>query len=449
MVALSLFAGCGEPAREERPPAGRARTVRPTVVSLVPAVTEMLFAIGAGPQVIGVSSFDNWPPEVARLPKVGALLDPDVERILRLRPGVLVLHVSQTELRAQVERAGIRTFSHATGGLADVTKTMRAIGAMVGRAAEADEAAAAMERRLALIGRRAAGRPHPRTLLVFGREPGSLRAIDASGGVGFLHDILTLAGGENVFASQRREAVRVSTEAIIAAAPEVIVDLRYGQALAPGELERERAVWNALASLPAVREGRVRVLAGDRFVIPGPRIVDAAEDIAAAIQMDKGGAPSTSGPLSLPPLLVPRQLDGLQPPLARRVRIVVEPGQLDDPLAQVGEAHRQRVGPRKPLVQRDPDALGVGPRHGWPHGSSHTTSPVTTAWQARRERGVTPQAPSRRSASASSIPVRRSIPSRTITWHVVQAALPPQACSSGKPTLRATSSSDPLRPWRR
>lgn len=259
---------------------------RPTVASLVPAVTEMLFAIGAGPQVIGVGSFDNWPPEVRRLPRLGALLDPDVERILRLRPSVVVLHVSQQELQAHLERIGIRTFAHATGGLADVAKNMRAIGAMVGRAAEAESAASEVERRLAEIRNRAAGRPRLRTLIVFGHEPGALRAIDASGGIGFLHDAVSVAGGENVYSSVRREAVRVSTEAIIAAAPEVILDLRHGSdALTEQEAAREREVWNGLPTVPAVRSGRVYVLTGDRFVIPGPRLVEAAADIAAALEM--------------------------------------------------------------------------------------------------------------------------------------------------------------------
>lgn len=284
LVVLAAAAACGE--APEAPPGSRARAAsgKPRVASLVPAVTEMLFAIGAGPQVIGVGSFDSWPPEVRALPRLGALLDPDVERILRLRPDVLVLHVSQQELRDQMERVGIRTFAHATGGLADVTTAMREVGAMVGRGPEAESAASSFEARLAAIREGAAGRPRPRTLIVFGHEPGALRAIDASGGVGFLHDVVTLAGGDNVFAPERREAVRVTTEAILAAAPEVILDLRYGrESLAEEEKARERAAWDALPAVPAVRSGRVHVLVGDRFVIPGPRLVDAARDIAAAL----------------------------------------------------------------------------------------------------------------------------------------------------------------------
>lgn len=283
LVALVLVwaASACAPGPEPRP---QTAPTPSRIVSIVPAVTEMLFAIGAGPLVVGVGSYDTWPPEVLELPKVGALLDPDVERIIGLRADLAVLHASQEDVRVQLERVGIRTFPYSLGGLDNVMGTMRKLGAVVGREQQADAAARELERRLEALRQRAAGRPRPRTLLVFGHDPGTLRSIDASGGTGFLHDIVELVGGDNVYAAERREGLRISTEAVIAAAPEVVIDLRYGRALSEGELERERAAWKALASVPAVRDGRVYVLNGDRFVVPGPRVVDAAEEIARVIQ---------------------------------------------------------------------------------------------------------------------------------------------------------------------
>ena len=104
------------------------------IVSLVPAVTEMLFAIGAGPQVIAISSYDQDPPEVQRLPRVGALLDPDVERILSLRPDLVVTYGSQTDLKQQLDRASIPIFDYRHAGLADITATIRRLGAATGHA---------------------------------------------------------------------------------------------------------------------------------------------------------------------------------------------------------------------------------------------------------------------------------------------------------------------------
>ena len=116
------------------------------IVSLVPAVTEMLFAIGAGPRVVGVSSFDHFPPEVERLPRVGALLDPDVERILSLRPDLVVVYRSQTDVLAQLGRAQVPPFVYSHAGLADVTVTLRRLGERIGAAAEAERLATEIER---------------------------------------------------------------------------------------------------------------------------------------------------------------------------------------------------------------------------------------------------------------------------------------------------------------
>ncbi len=252
------------------------------IVCLVPAVTEMLFAIGAGPQVVGVSSFERYPPEATKLPAVGALLDPDVERIISLRPDLVVAYGSQTDLRAQLARANIPILVYAHAGLPAVTSTLRAIGARVGRAQEADRLAADIERRIAAVRARTAKQPRPRTLIVFGREALALRGIYASGGVGFVHDIVEAAGGDNVFADVKREAVQATSEQLLARRPEIILELR-ADPLSPDMLGRERDAWNALPSVPAVKTGRVHIISDPRTVIPGPRVAEAVELLAGVL----------------------------------------------------------------------------------------------------------------------------------------------------------------------
>lgn len=254
------------------------------IVSLVPALTEMLFAIGAGPQVVGVSSYDRFPPEAATRPRVGALLDPDVERILALRPDLVAVYGSQVDLKRQLARASVPVFDYRHAGLADVLTTLRALGETTGHAAAADAVAAGIERRLAAVRADAAGRPRVRTMLVFGREPGALRNVYAAGGRGFLHDMLVAAGGENVFAEIDRESVQATTEVILARAPDVILEVRDGDALSDDDRSRRAADWAVLASVPAVRDGRVRVVAGPGLVVPGPRVADAVERFAQALR---------------------------------------------------------------------------------------------------------------------------------------------------------------------
>jgi iron complex transport system substrate-binding protein len=256
------------------------------IISLVPALTEMLFAIGAGPQVVAVSSYDDDPPEVKKLPRVGALLDPDTERILSLRPDLVLVYASQAELVDQLKRAGISTFSHRHGGLAQLTPTLRQLGELTGHVADAARVSGDIERKLREVRARVAGRGRPRTLLVLYREPLSLRQLDASGGAGFLNDLIELAGGANVFADVKREAVRASTEMLLARAPEVILDLHFSAERDEAQLRQEREVWRPLASVPAVKANRVRLLVGDHLVVPGPRIAQAAEEYARAIHPD-------------------------------------------------------------------------------------------------------------------------------------------------------------------
>jgi len=261
--------------------AGQSKPAR--IISLIPATTEMLFAMGAGDRLVGVGNYDRFPPEVGRLPRVGGLLDPDVERVISLKPDLVIVYATQADLKRQLERAQIPMYDYVHRGLPDILQTMRALGERIGMKAGADAAAAKVQQQLDATRARVASRPRPKTLLVFGREQGTIRRVNASGGLGFLHDVLELAGGSDALGDLRQQSVDMSTEMIITRAPEAIIELHYGDPLPPARLEAERRVWNALASVPAVKAGRVHLLVGDEFVVPGPRIAVAADRFARTL----------------------------------------------------------------------------------------------------------------------------------------------------------------------
>ena len=285
VTALSVLIACG--ANPGGPPAqtDEVRVAR-RIISLVPALTEMLFAIEAGPQVIAVSSFDNYPPETKALPRVGALLDPDVERILALRPDLVLTYGSQGSLEAQLASAGIRTFSYRHGGIQAIFETMRELGVLTGHTATALNKVNELEAQLDTVKVKVRDRSRPRTLLVFGRQPGSLQQVYVSGGTGFLHEMLEAAGGDNVFADIARESVQPSQETLITRAPDVILEVSATLQLSAVDAARERAVWSPLASVPAVKTGRIHFLFGDYLVVPGPRVGLAAETFARTLHPD-------------------------------------------------------------------------------------------------------------------------------------------------------------------
>jgi iron complex transport system substrate-binding protein len=256
--------------------AGAVQRAPSRVISLVPAVTEMLFAIGAGDAVIAVSSYDTFPPEVKSRPKVGALVDPDFERMLSLRPDLVIVYGSQTDLMSRLDRARISYFEYAHAGLPDITQTIRAVGERVGRGPSANGLADRIERELEEIRRSVAGRPRPKAVLLFGREPGSLRNVYASAGVGFMHDMLELAGGTDIFGDIKRQNVQATTEMLLARAPDVIIEVHPAAGWTPARIKTEMNAWRGLPGLPAVKSGRIHILADDRLMVPGPRIVEAA-----------------------------------------------------------------------------------------------------------------------------------------------------------------------------
>ncbi|MFN8061482.1 MAG: ABC transporter substrate-binding protein [Vicinamibacterales bacterium] len=249
------------------------------LVSLVPAVTEMLFAIGAGSDVVGVGTFDAFPPEVATLPRIGALLDPDVERILSLRPTLAVIYGSQDDLHRQLARATIPTFDYRHGGLDDIPDTIRTLGDLVGRADRARALATSMERSVAATRARYAAGRRPKTMIVFSREANTLRSVYVAGGVGFLHGVMTAAGAENAFGDVARESLQASYEQILTRAPEVIVEVRLAPEM-PLTSAQVMAAWQTMPTLPAVKTGRIYLWSDTNLVVPGPRVVDAIPRLA-------------------------------------------------------------------------------------------------------------------------------------------------------------------------
>jgi iron complex transport system substrate-binding protein len=272
-LAAGLLAAVGGDSRAIVDPPQR-------IISLIPAVTQMVFAIGAGARLVGVSNYDREPADVQRLPHVGGLLDPDTERILALKPDPVILYAAQHELQQRLTQAHISYYSYAHEDLANVMTTIRALGGLVGMRDEAERVARGIEEKLSAIAARVAARPRPLVLLVISRDQQSLRNVYANGGYGFLHDMVEVAGARDVFEDVKRENVQASTELILARRPEMIIELSYGTSMATRD---DLSPWKALSSLPAVKSGRIYQLVGDRFVQAGPYVADATEQLARTI----------------------------------------------------------------------------------------------------------------------------------------------------------------------
>ena len=259
-----LFAACHGGGKKAAPGSGRR------VVSLAPSSTEILYALGVGDRIVGVDQYSDWPPEAAKVARVGSDLAPSVERILALKPDVVFLAASANarELPAELERLGVRVVVSNVATLDDIWRDIVTIGDAVGRHDAAATLVARLRARVAAAGAKAAAQPPVKALIVVWADP-----LTVVGGHSFVDEEIRAAGGINIAGDASQPYPQYSVERMLACAPEVIVvgSHKGGPALEP---------LTSHASLPAVKNNRVHSVDGDLLFRPGPRVVDGIELLA-------------------------------------------------------------------------------------------------------------------------------------------------------------------------
>lgn len=251
------------------------------IVSTSPSITETLFALGLGDRVVGVSDFCRFPPAVLRLPKVGTFLKPDAERIAGLQPDLVIVNAVSSDLDRRLSTLHLAHIVVERGTSSNVADTIRQIGTAAGVPDRADALVHAIESRLANLRLAASARPRRSVMLIIGRRAGSLTDLVAVGRDSYLNDLITLAGGTNLMARDGLPAYpRISMEAVLRLNPDVIIDtVDMGDT---GDERRARQItntrlWAAFPTLTAVKSHRVYAATSDALVVPGPRIIEAAE----------------------------------------------------------------------------------------------------------------------------------------------------------------------------
>ena len=254
------------------------------IVSTSPSVTETLFALGLGPQVVGVSSFCRYPADVATLTRVGSYLRPDVEVIARLGPDLVVINAGPHQAEGQLAKLGIRAIAVAPDSFASVFATITAIGDAASVPDRASALVSALRQRLDRVRASVAGRPARKVLVIVGRRTGTLSDLVAVSGSSYLGELIGIAGGVNVLTGDRLPAYpRISMETVIRLAPDVIVDAAdMGETPESRRLKEPatQAMWRRQRSVAAVTTGHLHVVTSDAFFVPGPRLVEVAETFA-------------------------------------------------------------------------------------------------------------------------------------------------------------------------
>lgn len=243
------------------------------IVSLNPATTELFFALGAGSQLVGRTHYDLYPDAALAVPDLGNGMRPNIEAVLGVRPDLVVLYASadNRDAATRFRAAGVPTLSLRVDRIADFRRTVRLLGAVLGRPEAARAVVDSVDRTLARVRTATAGRPRPATFWKAWDSP-----VIAIGGGSFLTELVEIAGGRNIYGDDPRPSLDVTIEDVVRRDPDVVL-------AGPESAARMRAAaaWRALR---AVREGRVLIVDTTLVGRPGVRLGEAAVGLAHLLQ---------------------------------------------------------------------------------------------------------------------------------------------------------------------
>ncbi|MBI1352898.1 MAG: ABC transporter substrate-binding protein [Acidobacteria bacterium] len=263
------------------------------IISAAPSVTEMLYALGLGDRVVGVTTFCHNPPEAREKPKIGDYLRPNVEMIVAMRPDLVVALAEHGELIPQLERLGLKVLPLRHNNLEGVYRSLEELAEATGVPERGTALVTKIRADLEAVRARARGLERRKTIFIVGRTPGAIQDLMAVGQGPFLNELIEAAGGVNLFAEAGQFYPRIPREEILAGRPDVILDMGDMAVTDAVTEEHKRAVaalWKReFPDLPATRAGRAYAVADDRFVVPGPRVAEAAALLFRLIHPEAAG----------------------------------------------------------------------------------------------------------------------------------------------------------------
>jgi len=251
------------------------------IIAFAPNLNEAAFVLGHGEKIVAITDFCVWPPSLLGRPRIGGMIDPNLERIAALTPDLLIVQGEAASLRELAASQGFRVAEvkmddEISSILSGIHELHELLG---GDASRAQTVVDSISAGLDDVRARAEGRSRPRVIFSLGHEPESLDGLYTVGGGTFLSELLQIAGAENVFASNRAGYFLLSLESLVSEAPDIAIELRPGEQMDEAGLAALTRLWGAVVS-PAPR---VAVITFDGAMIPGPRIVETAQQLAAIV----------------------------------------------------------------------------------------------------------------------------------------------------------------------
>ena len=258
------------------------------IVSTAPGITELLFASGLGAKVVGVSTYCHYPPEVSRIAKVGTYTQPNLEVILSLKPDLVVIQKNPIQLKQKLESLHLEVLELNYDDIAGIYQSIAQLDRYGGHARELT---ASIRSGLENVRTRTMRLPKRRIVFVVGRNPGSLEGTVVAGRNSYLSEVIAIAGGINIFDDTVSPYPKVGLEDLLARRPDVIVDMGDMSQTTGVTEEQKRNVeslWQRHPLFKAMGTARIHAVASDIYVVPGPRVVEAAKAFARMLHPGAG-----------------------------------------------------------------------------------------------------------------------------------------------------------------
>ncbi|MCU1258833.1 MAG: Vitamin transporter, B12-binding component BtuF [Bryobacterales bacterium] len=252
------------------------------IASLSPDLTEMLYGVGAFSRLVGVSNYDTYPPEVAKILHLGQLHNPSLEKLTAARPDLVIINNAQAQfLEETLKDLGLRVLKTSNRSIEEIYAAMIAIGHATGNDREAAKLVADTREGLDRVRRKTATLPRPRVVMIVNRTPGTLRDLSSATDGTYLADLVAIAGGQIAISRVPSGYVRLGKEDLLATNPDIILDYVNGpkSTLSGDPMD----AWRELPELKAVRERRVLGVSADYVPHASQRIVQTAELFARLI----------------------------------------------------------------------------------------------------------------------------------------------------------------------
>ncbi len=279
LLMIWLFAVWQSPTNNDAP---ESDIIPKRIISLAPSITETIFAVGAGSQLVAVTDFCHYPQQVQDLPSIGGYLDPSLSQIVAHQPDLVIMLDRQQTLNKQLQQLGIRTLLIDNARLDGIVASVLQIGTASGHQQQAQTLYNQLQRQIAHIKQQVADQPRKETLLAIAHFTNSeqLDLVYIAGQRDFYNDILQRAGGRNVYQDTRLKVPAVSMEGLLRMNPEVIIDVFPDASAHQADLRKVRQQWQQLAPITAVKQQQIHFIEADYATVPGPRIIQLLTDIA-------------------------------------------------------------------------------------------------------------------------------------------------------------------------